>query len=139
MEKSWKFVWDTKARCRYGQCRYDKKEIGITKSMAIRNTLEETKNTVLHEIAHALAPGHGHNHVWKQKCLLVGAQPERCYNSKNRGGNVNTVEGKYKIIHKTTGKVYRTYYRKPKRENWETSYIRGEKTQTLGNLKLVYV
>ena len=66
---SWKFVWDTRARVRYGQCRYDKKEIGVSKSMVIINTLEESKNTVLHEIAHALAPGHKHNHVWKQKCL----------------------------------------------------------------------
>jgi hypothetical protein len=136
---SWKFVWDTKARCRYGQCRYHKREIGITRSLAMINTLQETKGTVLHEIAHALTgPGHGHDGFWKQKCLLVGARPERCYNPKSKGGNVNTLEGKYKLIHKTTGKVYRTYHRKPKKIiNWETSYIPGKKVETFGYLKLI--
>lgn len=88
------------------------------------NTLEETKDTVLHEIAHDLTgPGHGHDGFWKQKCLLVGAGPERCYSSKNKGGNVNTLEGKYKLIHKTTGKVYQTYHRKPKKKITGKNFI----------------
>lgn len=136
--QSWKFVWDTRACRRYGQCRYDKQEIGVSKKMAIINTLEENKNVILHEIAHALTgPGHGHDRLWKQKCLLVGARPERCYNSKNNGGTVNTVNGKYKVIHKMTGTVYKIYHRKPTIEKWETRFFRGKKKETLGNLQLV--
>ena len=99
IEENWTFVWDNKAVRRYGQCRYSKKEIGVTKKLALINSIEESKDVVLHEIAHALTgSGHGHDWVWKQKCVLVGARPERCYKSKDRGGNVNTIEGKYKLV-----------------------------------------
>ena len=63
-----------------------------------------------------------HNLVWKQKFFLVGAEPEQYYSSK-----VNRVKEKYKLIHKTTGKVYRSYYRRPKRGNWERCFIPGQK------------
>lgn len=32
-------------------------------------------NTILHEIAHALTPSHGHDLVWKQKAAEIGALP----------------------------------------------------------------
>lgn len=45
-----------------------------------RNSEEDVKDTILHEIAHALVgPGHGHDDAWKAKCNEVGARPERCY------------------------------------------------------------
>ena len=38
---------------------------------------DEVRDTILHEIAHALVgPGHGHDAVWKAKCVEVGAKPE---------------------------------------------------------------
>ena len=78
IEENWSFVWDTRAVRRYGQCRYGSKEIGVTKKLASINTIEETKDVVLHEIAHALAgSGHGHDYVWKGWCRKVGARPER--------------------------------------------------------------
>ena len=46
----WKFVWDTRAVRRYGQCRYGKKEIGITKVLANLNTIEETKDVTLSQV-----------------------------------------------------------------------------------------
>ena len=81
----WKFVWDTRAVRRYGQCRYSKKEIGITKKLANINTIEETKDVVLHEIAHALTGrGHGHDAVWKRMCIKVGARPERWHSQNHK-------------------------------------------------------
>lgn len=39
---------------------------------------EEIKDTILHEIAHALVgPNHGHDDVWKAECVKIGARPER--------------------------------------------------------------
>ena len=115
IEEGWSFVWDTRAVRRYGQCRYRQREIGVTKVLANLNTIEESKDVVLHEIAHALTgPGHGHDWAWKQKCVLVGARPERCYTSEQNGGTVKTTKGKYKLINKDTGEVYRYYYRRPK-------------------------
>ena len=140
IEENWTFVWDNRAVRRYGQCRYRQREIGVTKKLALINTIEESKDVVLHEIAHALTGrGHGHDAVWKRMCVKVGARPERCYKSKDRGGNVNTLEGKYKVVHKDTGEVYSTYHRKPKIKDWSTRWIRGKKAHTFGKLKVVAV
>jgi len=134
----WKFVWDTRAVRRYGQCRYGSKEIGITKKLANINTLEETFDVVLHEIAHALTgPGHGHDAVWKRVCVKVGARPERCYTSEDNGGTVKTIKGKWKLINKETGEVYRYYHRRPRRQNWDCISLRGRKKETYGKLQVV--
>ena len=140
IEQNWTFVWDNRAISRYGQCRYRKREIGITKKLALINTIEESKDVVLHEIAHALTgAGHGHDFVWKRMCRKVGARPERCYKPKDKGGSVNTIEGKYKLVNKDTGKVYRYYHRKPKIKDWSTRWIRGKKAHTFGKLQVVAV
>jgi predicted SprT family Zn-dependent metalloprotease len=133
-EQGWSFVWDTRAVRRYGQYRYRSKEIGITKKLANINTIEETKDVVLHEIAHALVGrGHGHDFVWKRMCRKVGAKPERCYTPEDRGGTVKTIKGKYKLVNKDTGEVYRYYHRRP-RLDWSERWIRGKKTETFGKL-----
>ncbi len=121
----WKLVWDTRPYRRYGRCRYKEKEIGITTRLVLINSLEESKNTVLHEIAHALTPGHRHDDVWKEKCLVVGARPEQYYRYKSRGGTVNAPIGKYQVINTTTGKVHRSYYRRPGKKTFER-YSRGK-------------
>jgi predicted SprT family Zn-dependent metalloprotease len=133
--QGWKFVWDTRAVRRYGQCRHRSKEIGITKKLANINTIEETKDVVLHEIAHALVGGgHGHDYVWKRMCRKVGARPERCYKSEDKGGTVKTIKGKYKLVNKDTGEVYRHYHRRPKTTDWSERWIRGKKAETFGML-----
>ena len=48
--------------------------------MLSKKNLKEIKNTILHEIAHALVgPKHGHNEIWKQKALEIGCDAERCH------------------------------------------------------------
>lgn len=134
----WKFVWDNKATRRYGQCRYYKKEIGITKKLVLINTIEESKDVVLHEIAHALAgSGHGHDAEWKRMCIKVGARPERCYTPEERGGTVKTIKGKWKLINKDTGQVYRYYHRKPRRQRWDCIWLKGKKKETYGKLQVI--
>ncbi len=62
-----------------GLCRYAKKRIELSGHMVVRNGEDEVRDTILHEIAHALVgPSHGHDEVWRQKCLEIGAKPERC-------------------------------------------------------------
>jgi hypothetical protein len=133
----WCMVWDKSVR-RYGQCRYHKQEIGISKVLANINSFEETQDVVLHEIAHALAGmGHGHDAHWKRMCIKVGARPERCYTPEENGGNVKQLKGKYKLINKETGKVYKQYYRKPKHKDWSQRWIVGKKRETEGKLQVV--
>ena len=138
IEENWSFVWDTRAVRRYGQCRYGKREIGITRKLANINTIEETKDVVLHEIAHALTGrGHGHDNVWKRMCRKVGARPERCYKPEDKGGTVKTIKGKYKLVNKDTGKVYRYYHRRPRTRNWDGLWLVGKRKETEGRLQVV--
>lgn len=137
-EEGWVFVWDTKAIKRYGQCRYRKREIGITQKLALINDFERTQDVVLHEIAHALVgAGHGHNQVWKDKCVEIGANPQQYYYSKEQGGDVETFKPNYVLINKDTGKVHKKYYRKPSIKDWSDRWIIGQKEKTKGKLIVI--
>jgi predicted SprT family Zn-dependent metalloprotease len=74
----WTFAFDH-ARRRFGACRYRAKRITLSRHLAFLNGEEEVRDTILHEIAHALTPGDGHGEKWKRKCLEIGAKPVRCY------------------------------------------------------------
>lgn len=39
---------------------------------------EEVREVVLHEIAHALTPGHGHDATWRIAARKIGAKGTRC-------------------------------------------------------------
>lgn len=47
------------------------------------NEWERVRKTVLHEIAHALTEGHGHDMVWRNKLLDIGGDGKRCYSSSD--------------------------------------------------------
>ena len=75
----WEFRWDRATR-RFGCCYENLKRITLSKTLTELNEWDDVKDTLLHEIAHALAgEGHGHDWLWKDKCELIGARPERCY------------------------------------------------------------
>src|SRR5579871_6093479 len=70
----------TSSKRRFGLCNYYLKRISISKYLTLANEPEEVIDTILHEIAHALAPPFsGHNSTWREICIRIGARPERCY------------------------------------------------------------
>jgi predicted SprT family Zn-dependent metalloprotease len=74
----WHFAYNRRKQS-MGFCRYGMKTIELSGFLVARNGAEEIHDTILHEIAHALVgPGHGHDAVWKRKCLEIGARPVRC-------------------------------------------------------------
>ena len=82
LEYGWAAVIDN-AKVRAGQCRYFDKEVGISRMFISWAAHEDIVQTVLHEIAHALAfelDGEtGHGAPWKYWCGQLGIEPERCY------------------------------------------------------------
>jgi predicted SprT family Zn-dependent metalloprotease len=74
----WRFTFNRRKAC-MGLCHYERKTIELSIHLVDRNGPEEIRDTILHEIAHALVgPGHAHDSVWKRKCLEIGAAPRTC-------------------------------------------------------------
>lgn len=87
----WAFEWDA-AKRRAGACHHRKRKITLSLHYVDRNTVDLVQDTILHEIAHALAgPGKGHGPEWKRICVRIGAKPQRCYST-----SADMPEGKYK-------------------------------------------
>ena len=79
IEKGWRFSFD-RAKRRAGSCKFSKKEITIAKAYAEQQERMEIKNTILHEIAHALVgPQHGHSQIWRKKAKEIGCDASRCH------------------------------------------------------------
>ncbi|VGO22819.1 SprT family zinc-dependent metalloprotease [Pontiella sulfatireligans] len=77
--KKWRFKFDHSTR-RAGCCNYRDKTISIAFSLAQAGSDEDIRDTILHEIAHALV-GKRHNHdaVWKAKAMEIGCTGERTH------------------------------------------------------------
>lgn len=86
----WAFGFNNAKRT-FGICNFTRKRIELSKPLTELNDVEKVKDTILHEIAHALTPGHGHDSVWKRKALEIGSNGDRCFSSKV----VKTPESKY--------------------------------------------
>lgn len=78
IDAGWRFRFDH-ARRRFGCCHYGRKLITLSRPLTLLNTEPEVRDTVLHEIAHALCPGDGHGPKWRAKCREIGAKPVRCF------------------------------------------------------------
>jgi len=74
----WRLVFDN-AKTRAGVCRFDRKQIGLSRPLVALYDIEQVTDTVLHEIAHALAgPRHGHDRLWRATARRIGCSGRRC-------------------------------------------------------------
>lgn len=102
----WSFGFNRRM-CALGMCFYDRRTIELSIHFVERNDLDEVRDTILHEIAHALVgPGHGHDRVWKRKCVEIGARPLRC-------GEADMPAGRWRAQCGRCGKHFHRY-RKPR-------------------------
>jgi predicted SprT family Zn-dependent metalloprotease len=76
--RDWTFRFDH-ARRRFGKCSTRRKLISLSRPLTLLNSEDEVRDTILHEIAHALTPDDGHGKRWKAMCNQIGARPVRCY------------------------------------------------------------
>ena len=92
LEAGWSFGFN-RGRRQLGLCRYDRKRIELSSHFVMGNGEVEVRQTVLHEVAHALVgpsgPGRrsrrfggadhsrAHGAAWRAACVYVGIEPER--------------------------------------------------------------
>lgn len=76
----WRFVYNDR-KTAYGVCYHGKRQIQLSRPLTYRNDEAHVRNTLLHEIAHALTPGHGHDYTFKLKAREIGASYEHTKSS----------------------------------------------------------
>ena len=99
------------ARGKLGECRPLDRHIGLSRHHAVTGSPEQVTDTVLHEIAHALAgPDAGHGPAWKAIARRIGATPRsgvhgcdgmengrtETGNAGNAGGMRNPIKEKFR-------------------------------------------
>jgi predicted SprT family Zn-dependent metalloprotease len=77
----WSFRFDH-ARRRFGSCQPTRCMITLSRPLTLLNGIDQVRDTILHEIAHALTPGENHGAKWRAMCRRIGAKPERCYTNE---------------------------------------------------------
>ncbi|MDN5790732.1 MAG: SprT-like domain-containing protein [Micrococcales bacterium] len=74
----WRLSFD-RAKTRAGLCRYRERVISLSAYLTQLHPEDEVRDTILHEIAHALVgPRHGHDAVWQGKAREIGSTGTRC-------------------------------------------------------------
>lgn len=74
----WRFKFD-RSKNRLGSCKHYSKVITLSESITKVHSEHEVKDTILHEIAHALVgPQHKHDAVWRNKAIEIGCNGKRC-------------------------------------------------------------
>ena len=131
-EKGWTAMVNTRTTRTYGLCRYRERRIEVSWQIARLNDKAETMNTILHEVAHALAGGAaGHGDKWKAVCIDIGARPERCYDAQ-----VVNVPWKWLLVCDGCGEVAGKRRKRPSRDISHWSHDPKYCTSTDGNRRI---
>jgi len=73
----WRLRFDN-AKRRAGACRFDARTISVSRHLMALYDEDDVRDTVLHEIAHALVgPEHGHDAVWRATAHRIGCSGRR--------------------------------------------------------------
>jgi predicted SprT family Zn-dependent metalloprotease len=85
----WAFVISARMRVGFGLCHHATRTIKLNALYVENGDVVAIRNTILHEIAHALVgPKHGHDRTWKRKALDIGCDGRRCAKRENYGRHV---------------------------------------------------
>lgn len=68
-----------RAKARAAACHFRDRRITLSSHLTALHEQEEVRDSILHEIAHALVgPRHGHDDVWRATALAIGSSGTRC-------------------------------------------------------------
>jgi predicted SprT family Zn-dependent metalloprotease len=99
------------AKRRAGQCTCATRTISLSRVLIRARTDQGTQDTIRHEVAHALTPGHHHDAVWSAKFKELGGHGNRQYDTTTI---VKSIEARYKGSCPSCGQII-TAHRRPER------------------------
>lgn len=95
--QGWRATLDD-AKKRGGVCNYTKRQIGLSRHIMATASYAEQKETILHEIAHALMPGHGHDAAWKARLIAMGGTGKRTHTMQTPTGRYAMTCSKHGVV-----------------------------------------
>jgi predicted SprT family Zn-dependent metalloprotease len=94
------FDFDSSVR-RFGCYHTKEKKITLSRMLTELNPIDEVRDVILHEIAHALAPAKAHhNKEWKEIAISIGCRGTRIYSNR-----VVVPKHKYSATCKNCGRI----------------------------------
>lgn len=79
--KGWRFDFFRSKKV-FGRCLYREKRILLSSEFATINDEQHIRDTILHEIAHALVgSSHGHDEIWQDKARQIGCDGKRFFDA----------------------------------------------------------
>jgi predicted SprT family Zn-dependent metalloprotease len=82
--RGWSFAFD-RAVTRFGSCNERRRRITLSAKLTELNDAAAVRDTILHEIAHALVGIRaGHGPKWRKTALAIGCNGQRCYGDEVR-------------------------------------------------------
>ena len=77
--EGWSFQYQDASR-QSGVCDHYTRVIGLSRLYCLKAPAHSLRNTILHEIAHALVgPTHNHDRAWKETARAIGCTGDRCH------------------------------------------------------------
>lgn len=73
---SWNISFNKRKKA-FGVCNYIHREISLSVLLIPFMSDKAIKETIIHEIAHALTKGHDHDNVWRRTCIELGGTGDR--------------------------------------------------------------
>lgn len=101
----YRFGWMNEKRTN-GRCEYRTRTIRLSRHLTPLRTDAAVRQTIMHEIAHALTQGSGHGREWKNQMRAFGLSPNRC---SQDAPDISSI-AKYKVVcatHGITGHMHR--------------------------------
>lgn len=126
--KGWSFRWGRGKRL-LGSCEERRKIIRLSAPYVQINETSHVRDTVLHEIAHAIAGCKaGHSEAWKKVCRQIGANPSRVDRT------ASLPKAPYEIYCPGCKGVLAGRHRRPRLDVMQRMYCKGCGPDSMGNL-----
>lgn len=107
--------------------------IVLSRHLVDLNPEPVVRDVILHEIAHALAGiQNGHNHVWREMCMKVGAKPQRLADEQ-----VVTVQGRYAVVCTQCNEELTRRHRRTAPAKLRRAYCKACGPKSAGKLRLI--
>ena len=102
---AWTFKWVNTLKS-FGHCNETNKYIALSRHFIKINSIQRIKDTILHEIAHAIVgTNQNHNWLWVKTAKAIGCSGRKSYTSENTNRPVH----KYKFLGVCPNCKYKLY------------------------------